>query len=97
MQFRSEADKWSVAGFTQVASARIRPGGIAECPLPMEAIVKSLYSVEDEPEGFTVIVTRIKAVHAHEDVVTFPPPDYAAVRSEVGRRRRSGCVNAGGS
>ncbi|HEY0197223.1 MAG TPA: flavin reductase family protein [Rhodanobacter sp.] len=103
-QFRSEADKWNVAGFTRVPSARIRPGRIAECPLQMEAIVESLSSVEDEPEGFTVIVARVKAMHAHEDVVTSAPsavdPDrwrplifsyrtYRSIDIEIGRMNRS--------
>ncbi|WP_144152807.1 hypothetical protein [Paraburkholderia sp. BCC1885] len=63
-QFRFEADKWSVAGFTRIASAHTRPGRIAGCPLRMEAIVESLSPVEDEPEGFTVIIARVNATHA---------------------------------
>ncbi|WP_323123475.1 flavin reductase family protein [Burkholderia alba] len=68
-QFRYEPDKWQAAGLTRVDSRHIGPGRIAECPLQMEAVAEQLVTVDDEPEGFVVVIARVDALYAHESIV----------------------------
>ena len=65
------ADKFALAGLTPIASQMIEPPRIAECPLQFEAeLVEARAS--DGPDGkpaFFIVETRVKRVHAHEDIV----------------------------
>jgi flavin reductase (DIM6/NTAB) family NADH-FMN oxidoreductase RutF len=65
------ADKFALAGLTPIASRTIEPPRIAECPLQFEAeLVEARAS--DGPDGrpaFFIVETRVKRVHAHEDIV----------------------------
>jgi flavin reductase (DIM6/NTAB) family NADH-FMN oxidoreductase RutF len=65
------ADKFTLAGLSEIASETIEPPRIAECPLQFEAeLVEARAS--NGPEGepaFFIAETRVKRVHAHRDIV----------------------------
>ena len=72
--FRYERDKFTAAGLTPEASARVRPRSVKECPLRLEAIVHAVYPVgEDQPGlprgvGAVAVDVRVLEVRAHADL-----------------------------
>src|SRR5690606_24492618 len=66
-RFRFERDKFAAAGLTPVASERVGPPRVAECPLQFEAVV-----VRNEGGAggfFAVVHTRVLRVHAARRIV----------------------------
>ncbi|MEO5626728.1 MAG: flavin reductase family protein [Dokdonella sp.] len=72
--YRHVADKFAHAGLTPLASTRVQPPRVAECPLQLEARVvdtsrRELDAWRDDAGHFAIIETEVIAVHAHTDVV----------------------------
>jgi flavin reductase (DIM6/NTAB) family NADH-FMN oxidoreductase RutF len=67
-QFRFERDKFGAAGLTPLASERVRPERIAECPLQLEASVKHVRIPEHQPH-FAIVEVEVLRVHAHKDII----------------------------
>jgi flavin reductase (DIM6/NTAB) family NADH-FMN oxidoreductase RutF len=67
------ADKFSLGGFTPIASETIAPPRIAECPLQFETeVVEATPATSTAKSGlsaFFIVETRVKRVHAHRDIV----------------------------
>lgn len=63
--YRFEKDKFTAAGFTSVPSEHVKPRRIRECPLQIEAAVAALHP----SEGFCIVETESRAVHAEERIV----------------------------
>lgn len=66
-QFRHEKDKFGAAGLTARDSTFVRPPRIAECPIQIEARVRSLRGIEGIVT-FAVIEAQALVVHAHDAV-----------------------------
>jgi flavin reductase (DIM6/NTAB) family NADH-FMN oxidoreductase RutF len=65
---RFEPDKLRSAGLTPASSECIRPPRIAECPLQLEAVIRSVTPVADDPT-FVAVETRVLKVHAHPGIM----------------------------
>jgi flavin reductase (DIM6/NTAB) family NADH-FMN oxidoreductase RutF len=72
------ADKFAVSGFTSMASARVVPLRVAECPVQIEAQVLAIRPASDDP-SFACIEVRKLRVHAQRRVL-----DPSATRFDVG-------------
>jgi flavin reductase (DIM6/NTAB) family NADH-FMN oxidoreductase RutF len=65
------ADKFALAGLSQIASETVAPPRIAECPLQFEAelIEARASNGTDGRPAMYIAETRVKRVHAHADIV----------------------------
>ncbi|GED67851.1 hypothetical protein BRE01_15530 [Brevibacillus reuszeri] len=66
--FRYEPDKFTAAKLTQVPSETVRPGRIGECPLQLEAIVRSI-RIPEYAQMFAIVETEVTRVHADKQIV----------------------------
>lgn len=82
--YRHLADKFPLAGFTELPSETVNVPRIAECPLQLEVAVTSFLSDgvssdavgdPDEPAPHTIAEVEVRRVHAHEDIV-LPGSDH---------------------
>jgi len=64
-----ERDKFLAAGLTPVASERVTPPRVSECPLQLEAVVRGIHPIGGERGGAAAVEVAVVRVHAHEDVV----------------------------
>ncbi len=67
-EYRFEADKFALSGFTKLESDRVKPPRIAECKLQLEAKVLAVYELAGD-EGLAAVETQVVRVHAHPDIV----------------------------
>lgn len=63
--YRFERDKFAAAGFTPLPSTCVKPQRIQECPLQIEAALVQVHP----SEGFCIVETESRAVHAEERIV----------------------------
>ncbi len=69
MGFRPVRDKFEEAGLTAVASDLVKPPRVLECPIQLEAEVKSIYSI-GAPEDYSACVeVEIVRVHVEEQLL----------------------------
>lgn len=66
---RFERHKFEAAGLTPAPSLRVAPPRVQECPLQMEALVRSIHPLADEDTTAAVEV-RVVRVHALPSLVT---------------------------
>lgn len=64
-RFRFEPDKWTLGGFTPLASETVRPARIAQCPVQIEAEVSAITPLDAEGEAL-VVHAHVRRVHVHE-------------------------------
>ena len=58
-------DKFSIGGFTQLPSEKVRPPRIAECPIQAEAKVKNV----NDRDTYAIVELEIVQVHAEDYLV----------------------------
>lgn len=71
-QYQFAADKFTAGGFSPVPSTEVLPPGIAECPIQMEAILKEVLYISDDPVlaiKAAAVCVRVLCVHADEQLV----------------------------
>ena len=68
-QFRYVKDKFGAAGLSPLPSKKIAAPRVAECPLQMEAIVRSIHLIGVEDNGIAAVEVEILQVHAHVNIV----------------------------
>lgn len=71
-KFHYVKDKFSVAGVTPLPSQKVLAPRVAECPLQMEAVVRSIHSLGNESDRVAAIEVQILHVHAHENIMCGP-------------------------
>ena len=67
-EYRFEADKFTLGGFTKLESDCVKPPRIAECPLQLEARVLAIHPLAGDM-GCAAIETQVVRVHARTDIV----------------------------
>ena len=72
--YRYEHDKFALAGLTPLASDKVRPPRIAECPLQFEAEVVACHGPggkwpDERPEAYQIVEAKVVRVHAHRNIV----------------------------
>lgn len=65
--YRHERDKFAAAGLRAVRSTTVRPPGVAECPLQLEA--RAEHVAPDASGEFLIVQARVVTVHADPDIV----------------------------
>jgi flavin reductase (DIM6/NTAB) family NADH-FMN oxidoreductase RutF len=77
--YRSEPDKFALAGLTPVASEVVGPPRVAECPVNLEAVVQDVRSLADDDDAqrgrVMVVEVRIVRVHVHDGIRLAASPD----------------------
>jgi flavin reductase (DIM6/NTAB) family NADH-FMN oxidoreductase RutF len=71
-KFQYRKDKFGAAGLTPLASKKVLAPRIAECPLQMEGIVRSIHLIGDESDMVAAVEVEILQVHAHENILYGP-------------------------
>ena len=64
--YRSEPDKWSLAGWTPMPSETVAPQRISEAPVHIEAGLENAWPLD---EGLHAVQVRVRRVHARHDLV----------------------------
>jgi flavin reductase (DIM6/NTAB) family NADH-FMN oxidoreductase RutF len=67
-EYRFEADKFTLGGFTKLESDLVKPPRIAECKLQLEAQVLAIHMLVGDC-GLAAVETQVVRVHAHADMV----------------------------
>ena len=71
-RYKYETDKFTAGGFTQNASILVKPPRIAECQLQLEAKLKNVLKINDDPieaSNVAAVEVRVVKVHADESLV----------------------------
>jgi flavin reductase (DIM6/NTAB) family NADH-FMN oxidoreductase RutF len=71
-RYRYEADKFKAGGFSKMDAEQVKPPRIAECLLQLEAVLKEVIVISDDPKetGDTAAVAvRVVRIHAHESII----------------------------
>lgn len=66
--YRYEPDKFACAGLTPLASRRVAPPRIAECPLQLEARLLAAHPASGEAV-FAILETQVLQAYAHPEIV----------------------------
>lgn len=70
MGFQHLEDKFTLGGFSPVASEWIRTPRIADCPLQFEAKLAAVYHDDAQPvPGHLILDVEVVRVHAHREIV----------------------------
>ena len=71
-RYKYDADKFASGGFTRLESELVQPPRIAECQLQMEAVLKNVLDIDDDPHetaGIAAVEVRVLKIHADELLV----------------------------
>lgn len=74
-------DKFALAGYTPLPSAKVAAPAIAECPLQVEIGLLALHEPHSETSlGFVIAEGEVRCVHAHASI-TLPDSEHIDVHS----------------
>ena len=65
-EYPAGVNEFTKAGLTEVASTRVRPPRVAECPAAFECVVEQLITLGDAPNHGTLVVCRVVQGHFRE-------------------------------
>jgi flavin reductase (DIM6/NTAB) family NADH-FMN oxidoreductase RutF len=68
-EYPKGVSEFEKAGFTPIASEKIRPFRVKESPVQFECMVKEVISLGNEGGAGNLIVCEVVMVHVHEDVL----------------------------
>jgi flavin reductase (DIM6/NTAB) family NADH-FMN oxidoreductase RutF len=71
-RYEYEADKFHVGGFSKMDSELVKPPRIAECLLQLEAVLKNVLVISDDPKeagDVAAVEVRIVKVHAAQEII----------------------------
>jgi flavin reductase (DIM6/NTAB) family NADH-FMN oxidoreductase RutF len=71
-QFRFEREKFAAAGLTPVASERVRPPRVMQCPLQLEGQVRAIHTLSDAAVRACIMELQVLCTWAHADIVLGP-------------------------
>jgi flavin reductase (DIM6/NTAB) family NADH-FMN oxidoreductase RutF len=74
-QFRYEADKFRVAGFSTIPSETVAAPRVLECPVQLEAYVRKIHELQGDARlrnlgGGAAVEVEVMRVHVRKDFVT---------------------------
>ncbi|MEU5084873.1 MULTISPECIES: flavin reductase family protein [Streptomyces] len=67
--YRYERDKFEAAGLTEMASEKVRPPRVAQCPVHLEAVVDRVHPFGEEGSGLVAVEARVVRVHVEESLL----------------------------
>ncbi|MDP4149854.1 MAG: flavin reductase family protein [Bacteroidota bacterium] len=71
-RYQYASDKFKVGSFTRIPSELVAPPRIAECQIQMEAVLKNVTLIEDDPKersSVAAMETRVVRVHVDEHLL----------------------------
>lgn len=71
-RYTYEPDKFKAGGFSKMDSVQVKPPRISECQLQMEAVLKEVIVISDDPKeaGDTAaVLVRVVKIHADESII----------------------------
>ncbi len=68
-EFDRHVNEFTKAGFTEVASERIRPPRVLESPVSFECVVRQLLPIGDGPGAGTLVVCEVVLAHVNETIL----------------------------
>jgi flavin reductase (DIM6/NTAB) family NADH-FMN oxidoreductase RutF len=71
-RYKYDEDKFASGGFTKLKSEQVQPPRIAECQLQLEAVLKNVLKIDDDPKeaaGIAAVEVRIVKVYADERLI----------------------------
>ena len=68
-EYPEGVNEFEKAGFTQLASEKVRPFRVKESPVQFECIVKEVISLGDEGGAGNLIICEVVMAHMHADVL----------------------------
>lgn len=66
--FEYGKDKYAISGLSPIESETVKPSRIMECPLQIEAAVKTIRIPEHTPD-FAIVETKALQIHAHKEII----------------------------
>jgi len=69
-EFDRHVNEFTKAGFTEVASERVRPPRVLESPVSFECVVRQLLPVGDGPGAGTLVICEVILAHVNEAILT---------------------------
>ncbi len=67
-EFERGINEFTKAGFTAVASDKVRPPRVAESPAAYECVVKQIVATGDQPGAGHLVVCEVVMAHLHESI-----------------------------
>jgi len=68
-EFDRNVNEFTKAGFTEVASERVRPPRVLESPVSFECVVRQLLPVGDGPGAGTLVVCEVVLAHVNKTIL----------------------------
>lgn len=69
-EYDRHVNEFAKAGFTEVASDRVRPPRVAESPAAFECLVRQLIPTGDGPGAGTLVLAEVVVAHFHDNIFT---------------------------
>ncbi len=74
MGYRHETDKFALAGWTALASSRVKPPRVAQCPLQLEVRLLAGHACAADPQtgaasDLVMLELQVLQAHAHENLL----------------------------
>jgi flavin reductase (DIM6/NTAB) family NADH-FMN oxidoreductase RutF len=67
-RYQYDSDKFASGNFTKIKSELVHPPRIAECQLQLEAVLKSVLLINDDPkEASTIAAVEVRIIKVHAD------------------------------
>lgn len=68
-EYGREINEFRKAGFTELASDKVRPPRVAECPVSFECVVEQVIAIGDSNGGGNLVICRVVQSHFREDIL----------------------------
>ncbi|MER6138484.1 flavin reductase family protein [Streptomyces sparsogenes] len=67
--YRYESDKFGAAGLSRMASEKVSPPRVTQCPVHLEAVVDRVHPFGEEDSGVVAVDARVVRVHVEENLL----------------------------
>lgn len=68
-EYERSVNEFRKAGLTELASDKVRPPRVAECPVAFECVVEQVIAIGDSNGGGNLVVCRVVQAHFREDIL----------------------------
>jgi flavin reductase (DIM6/NTAB) family NADH-FMN oxidoreductase RutF len=71
-RYSYESDKFAAGGFSKMEAEQVKPPRIAECLIQLEAVMKDVIVISDDPKeagAIAAMAVRVVKIHAHESIM----------------------------
>ncbi|KAA9339695.1 flavin reductase family protein [Hymenobacter busanensis] len=68
-EYERDVNEFRKAGLTELASDKVRPPRVAECPVSFECVVEQVIAIGDSNGGGNLVICRVVQAHFREDIL----------------------------